>query len=157
MAQQVMNLTSIHEDSSLILGLLSGLRIQCCCELWCRSQTCLRSCTSVAVVQAAALIPHLAWEFPYAAGMALKNKNRNKIQNYLQRLMMSFRLKKNQLHNFRMGETKLIHNSCGNSNVRQWWGLTVKLLMNALIQVLCIKERRQWFHRLFRPYMEYYL
>ena len=33
------------------LASLSGLRIQCCRELWCRSQTQLRSCIAVAVVQ----------------------------------------------------------------------------------------------------------
>ena len=34
------------------LALLSGSRIWCCCELWCRSQTRLRSCVAVAVAQA---------------------------------------------------------------------------------------------------------
>ena len=34
------------------LALLSGSRIQCCCELWCRSQTQLGSDVAVAVVQA---------------------------------------------------------------------------------------------------------
>ena len=34
------------------LALLSGLRIQHCCELWCRSQTRLRSCIAVAVAWA---------------------------------------------------------------------------------------------------------
>ena len=33
-----MNLTSIHEDAVQSLALLSGLRIQCCCELRFRSQ-----------------------------------------------------------------------------------------------------------------------
>ena len=49
MAQQLMNLTSIHEDPSLIPG-LSGLRTWCCRELWCRSQTRLGSRIAVAVV-----------------------------------------------------------------------------------------------------------
>ena len=31
------------------LALLSGLRIQCCCELWCRSQIRLGSGIAVAV------------------------------------------------------------------------------------------------------------
>ena len=31
-------------------ALLGGLRIQCCCKLWCRSQTQLRSHIAVAVV-----------------------------------------------------------------------------------------------------------
>ena len=49
-AQQLRNLTSIHEDEGSILALLSGLRIQCCHEVWCRSQTRLGSCIAVAVV-----------------------------------------------------------------------------------------------------------
>ena len=34
------------------LASLSGLRIRHCREMWCRLQTCLRSCVAVAVVQA---------------------------------------------------------------------------------------------------------
>ena len=51
------------------LASLSGLRIWCGCELWCRSQTKLRSYMAVAEAQggaAAALIRPLAWELPYA-------------------------------------------------------------------------------------------
>ena len=40
-----MNPTSIHEDT----GLVSGLRIRGCCELWCRLQTELVSGIAVAV------------------------------------------------------------------------------------------------------------
>ena len=47
-------------------------------ELWCRSQTWLGSCVAVAVAVArsvaTALIRPLAWELPYAAGVALKSK-----------------------------------------------------------------------------------
>jgi len=48
-AQQVINPASIHEDAVLISGLLRGLRIQCCRELWCRLQARLGSCIAVAV------------------------------------------------------------------------------------------------------------
>ena len=39
----------IHEDEVRSLASLSGLRIRHCCELWCRSQTKLRSYVAVAV------------------------------------------------------------------------------------------------------------
>ena len=65
MAQWVMTTTSIHEDAVLSLALLSALKIWHCCELW----------HSVA---AAVQIQALAWELPYAAGEALKNKKTNK-------------------------------------------------------------------------------
>ena len=52
MAQHVTNPTSIHEDVGSIpgpLALLSGLRTQRCCELWCGLQTWLRSGIAMAV------------------------------------------------------------------------------------------------------------
>ena len=42
------NLTSVHEDTVPSLASLSGLRIQCCPELWCMLQTQLRSGVAVA-------------------------------------------------------------------------------------------------------------
>ena len=48
MAQQVTNRTGIHKDASLTLASISGLRIRCCHELWCRSQVWLGSCLAVA-------------------------------------------------------------------------------------------------------------
>ena len=45
-AQWLTNLTSRVQS----LTSLSGLRIQGCFELWCRSQMWLRSCMAVAVV-----------------------------------------------------------------------------------------------------------
>ena len=47
------------------LAYLSGLRIQCCYELWCWPE-------------ARALIGPLDWEPPYATGVALKSKQTNK-------------------------------------------------------------------------------
>ena len=52
MAQRLMNPTSIHETRVRSLALLSGLRIQRCCELWCRSQMQLGSGVAVAMVLA---------------------------------------------------------------------------------------------------------
>ena len=43
MAQRLTKQASIHGDAGLILTLLRGLRIWCCCELWRRSQMCLGS------------------------------------------------------------------------------------------------------------------
>ena len=58
------NPTSIHEDAGLIPG-LSGLRIQHCHKVWCRSQTWLGSGIAMAVATVT-LIRALAQEFPYA-------------------------------------------------------------------------------------------
>ena len=44
------NLTSIHETQVQSLASISGLRIWHCHELWCRSQTQLRSHVAMAVV-----------------------------------------------------------------------------------------------------------
>ena len=62
------------------LASLSGLRIQHCRELRCRSQTGLGPCIAVAVVQAGSSAPiqALAWEFSYAEGMALKKDKEKK-------------------------------------------------------------------------------
>ena len=61
------------------LASLSGLRIHCCHELWCRSQTWLGSGVAVAVAQASGYgfdsTPSL-WK--YVAGVALKRKKKKK-------------------------------------------------------------------------------
>ena len=74
------NLNSIHEDAVSIPGLTQWLRIQCCCELWYRSQTQLVSHVAVALAQACSYSSDsiLAWELPYAMGEALKDKKRKK-------------------------------------------------------------------------------
>ena len=48
-AQWLTNLTSIHEDVGFIPGLLSGLKIWCCSELWYRLQMGFGSGIAVAV------------------------------------------------------------------------------------------------------------
>ena len=72
----VTNPTKIHGD----VVSLSGVRIWRCREWWRRSQTRLRSCVAVAVVQAGNCSSDgpLAWEWPYATGMALKRQKKKK-------------------------------------------------------------------------------
>ena len=48
----VRNPTNIHEDAVQSLVTFSGLRMRCCCELWHRSQTWLRSGIALTVAQA---------------------------------------------------------------------------------------------------------
>ena len=48
-AQWLLNPTRNHEVVSSVPGLLSGLRIRHCRELWCRLQTLLGSGVAVAV------------------------------------------------------------------------------------------------------------
>ena len=55
------------------LASLSRLRIQLCCELWCRSQTRL----GVGQQLVALILRPLAWELPYAMDVALTSKKRH--------------------------------------------------------------------------------
>ena len=61
------------------LASISGLNIRRCRELQCRSQMQLGSWLWHRLAAAAPIWP-LAWELPYAAGMALKSKKKKKIQ-----------------------------------------------------------------------------
>ena len=56
------------------LAPLSGLRIRCCRKLWCRSQMGLGSHIAAATVP----MRPLAWEPPYAEGVALKSKKKKR-------------------------------------------------------------------------------
>ena len=67
------------------LALLSGLRVWCCCELWCRSKTQLRSCVAVAVALASSYssnwIPSLGTSI--CCGCGPKKQFSLKIKNFL--------------------------------------------------------------------------
>ena len=66
------------------LASLSGSGIQHCCELWCRSQTQLRSHSCCGCgVDPAAVVPTepLAWELPYAMGVVLQSKKKKSVQS----------------------------------------------------------------------------
>ena len=78
-----MNPTNIHEDVDLIPGLVQWVGIQCCRELWCMLQSCRCSWDPALLWSwsrpaAATPILPLAWELPYATGVALKCKSKEK-------------------------------------------------------------------------------
>ena len=80
MAQWLTNLTSIYEDWVPSLTSLSGLRIQHCRELWCRSK-CRSDLALLWLwlrLAATAPIGPLVWEPPYAVGATLKSKKKKK-------------------------------------------------------------------------------
>ena len=58
------------------LASLSGIRIQHCCELWCRCDSDLALLWPAAI----ASIRPLTWESPYAADVALKRYTKKKRQ-----------------------------------------------------------------------------
>ena len=74
------NLKGNHEVVGSILGLAQWVKIWHCPELWCWLQMWFISGIAVVVCRPVATAPvwPLAWEPPYAMGVALKKKNQNK-------------------------------------------------------------------------------
>ena len=67
MPQQVKNLTDVREDAGSSPGLTQWVKDLALLWLWCRPA-------------AAALIQPLAWERPYAAGVAIKREKKKKVE-----------------------------------------------------------------------------
>ena len=72
------------------LALLSGLRIHCCCELWCRSQIQLWSGIAVAVMQAGSCssILTLSLGTSLCHGVAQKKKKKKKSRHHLAHIQL---------------------------------------------------------------------
>ena len=68
----------VLENFKESMAFLSGLRIQCSCELWCRHVSDPVLLWLWYRLAAIAPIQLLAWEFPYAASVALKSKSKSK-------------------------------------------------------------------------------
>ena len=71
----------IHEDGGLVLASLGGVRIQCCCELWCRSLMPLRSGVAVAVAVAGSCSSHLTLTLGTSTCLGCGHKKQNKQTN----------------------------------------------------------------------------
>ena len=90
MAPRVKNLTSIHEDMGLIPGLtwwVSDLALPQSCGVGCRCGSDPVLLWLWSRLAAEALIRPLAWDLPFATGVALKIKKERKFRLFSEELV----------------------------------------------------------------------
>jgi len=134
----------------LSLALLSGLRIQHCCELWYRLQMWLGS--GIAVAIAVALIQPFAMELPYAMDVALKWPKKKKksllcsflVTQHMSKNIFCFSIKLSFNHT----QVELTWGSCSPPLRKNFW-LSLRILCLLLFYAAFSNISFGWAHIIF--------